>query len=55
MLLHLCKFHVKGDSHPPSQSPMRVETYLHVTFVCKKDASGKPDALFRLHLWRVIL
>ena len=36
MLLHLCKFHVKGDSHPPSQSPTRVETYLHITFVCKK-------------------
>ena len=26
MLLLLHKFHVKGDSHPPSQSPMRDET-----------------------------
>ena len=26
MLLLLYKFHVKGDSQPPSQSPMRDET-----------------------------
>ena len=26
MLLLLHTFHVKGDSHPPSQSPMRDET-----------------------------
>ena len=25
MLLYLHGFHVKGDSHPPSQSPMLVE------------------------------
>ena len=25
MLLHLRGFHVKGDSRPPSQSPMPVE------------------------------
>jgi hypothetical protein len=27
-------FHVKGDSHPPSQSPMRVAAFPQITFVC---------------------
>ena len=34
MLLLLYVFHVKGDSRPPSQSPMRIETYPQISFVC---------------------
>ena len=33
MFLNLHGFHVKGDSHPPSQSPMRIDSSLRIDFV----------------------
>ena len=40
MLLHLHEFHVKGDSRPPSQSPMRSEQ-LSANFPCLQSDTGR--------------
>ena len=40
MLLHLHGFNVKGDSRPPSQSPMRSEK-LSANFPCLQSDTGR--------------
>ena len=42
MLLHLHEFHVKGDSRPPSQSPMRSEKLSANSLCLQSDAGRSP-------------
>ena len=40
MLLHLRGFHVKGDSRPPSQSPMRIDK-LSANILCLQSKAAR--------------
>ena len=50
MLLHLHGFHVKGDSRPPSQSPMRVGIFTSQPTQCASEcecAEGAARTVFQ--------